>query len=250
MIIRAHIPARDGSMRVPNKNLKDFCGKPLIAWSILKCLAADVYDGVYVITDSKRIAKVAKEYGAEVIMQPPWQCQFGERGGSIAEAWFFYQLKKAGIPMDADSGFLCTTPLRKVNDYRRLVGKKLEVPQAQEIALSSRIVSLQLHEDNGDGTSRMILFDNTGKYMIPWAGSIHDVDYYVNNFCGGWHDIERFFETKDVQYMPKPVRPEDYPNKHIYYVEIEPWQWYDIDRLVDWEICEFWFKYKGLDKEV
>ncbi len=59
------IPARGGSKSIPLKNLKDFCGKPLIAWSIISAKKSNL-DRVIVSTDNKEIAKVAKEYGAEV----------------------------------------------------------------------------------------------------------------------------------------------------------------------------------------
>lgn len=62
----AIIPARGGSKRIPRKNIKDFFGKPLIAYSIEAALESKLFDKVVVTTDDKEIAKIAKEYGAEV----------------------------------------------------------------------------------------------------------------------------------------------------------------------------------------
>lgn len=62
----AIIPARGGSKRIPKKNIKNFCGKPMIAWSIEKAIDSGLFDHVLVSTDDNSIAKVAKEYGAEV----------------------------------------------------------------------------------------------------------------------------------------------------------------------------------------
>lgn len=62
----AIIPARGGSKRIPQKNIKPFCGKPMIAWSIEAALESDCFDKVIVSTDDKAIADVAKKYGAEV----------------------------------------------------------------------------------------------------------------------------------------------------------------------------------------
>ena len=59
------IPARGSSERVPNKNLKSFNGKPLIAWAILSAKKSKSLNRVIVSTDSPNIAKVAKKYGAE-----------------------------------------------------------------------------------------------------------------------------------------------------------------------------------------
>lgn len=62
----AVIPARGGSKRIPKKNIKDFFGKPLIAYSIETALASNLFKKVIVTTDDEEIAKIAKEYGAEV----------------------------------------------------------------------------------------------------------------------------------------------------------------------------------------
>lgn len=60
------IPARGGSKRIPRKNIKEFCGKPMIAWSIEAALASDCFDRVIVSTDDNEIADIAKQWGAEV----------------------------------------------------------------------------------------------------------------------------------------------------------------------------------------
>lgn len=62
----AVIPARGGSKRIPRKNIKEFCGKPMIAYSIEAALQSGCFDKVIVSTDDTEIAKVARRYGAEV----------------------------------------------------------------------------------------------------------------------------------------------------------------------------------------
>jgi len=62
----AVIPARAGSKRIPGKNIKPFCGKPIIAYSIEAARAAKVFDLVLVTTDSEEIRSVAQGFGAEV----------------------------------------------------------------------------------------------------------------------------------------------------------------------------------------
>lgn len=62
----AIIPARGGSKRIPNKNIKDFFGKPIIAYSIEAALGSGLYDEVMVSTDCKLIKDVALQYGAKV----------------------------------------------------------------------------------------------------------------------------------------------------------------------------------------
>ena len=62
----AIIPARGGSKRIPRKNIKNFIGKPIIAYSIEAALNSGIFDEVMVSTDDDEIARVAKEYGASV----------------------------------------------------------------------------------------------------------------------------------------------------------------------------------------
>lgn len=60
------IPARGGSKRIPKKNIKDFCGLPLIAYSIQTAIKSGVFDKVIVSTDDEKIAEVAQKFGAIV----------------------------------------------------------------------------------------------------------------------------------------------------------------------------------------
>lgn len=60
------ITVRGGSKRIPKKNIRDFCGKPIIAYSIETALQSGVLDEVMVSTDDEEIAEVARQYGAIV----------------------------------------------------------------------------------------------------------------------------------------------------------------------------------------
>lgn len=62
----AVIPARGGSKRIPNKNIIDFYGKPMIAWTIEAAIKSNLFDEILVSTDDEEIAQIAREYGAEV----------------------------------------------------------------------------------------------------------------------------------------------------------------------------------------
>lgn len=62
----AIITARGGSKRIPKKNIREFCGKPIIAYGILAALESECFDEVMVSTDSGEIAEIARQYGANV----------------------------------------------------------------------------------------------------------------------------------------------------------------------------------------
>ncbi len=67
----AVIPARGGSKRIPRKNIKSFCGKPMLAWSIEAALQSGCFDEVIVSTDDAEIADVARQWGAGVPFMRP-----------------------------------------------------------------------------------------------------------------------------------------------------------------------------------
>lgn len=71
MIRVAIIPARGGSKRIPRKNVRDFCGKPMIAWPINVARQSGLFDRIVVSTDDDEIAEIAKSYGAEVPFRRP-----------------------------------------------------------------------------------------------------------------------------------------------------------------------------------
>ena len=64
------IPARAGSKGIKNKNIIEFCGKPLIAWSIEQAMQSKYIEKVYVSTDGTEIAEISSKYGAEIIWRP------------------------------------------------------------------------------------------------------------------------------------------------------------------------------------
>ena len=61
----AVIPARGGSKRIPRKNIKSFCGQPMLAWSIAAARESGCFDRIIVSTDDDEIAQVARDHGAE-----------------------------------------------------------------------------------------------------------------------------------------------------------------------------------------
>ncbi|QWE06939.1 cytidylyltransferase domain-containing protein [Polynucleobacter sp. JS-JIR-5-A7] len=71
MRVLAIIPARQGSRGLPGKNIKNLCGKPMIAWTIESGLESNYVDTLIVSTDGVDIANIAKEYGAEVPFMRP-----------------------------------------------------------------------------------------------------------------------------------------------------------------------------------
>jgi len=119
------IPARGGSKRIPMKNIQDFCGKPIIAWSIDTALKSNLFDKVVVTTDNAEIASVAKKYGAEVPFVRPADLSddFSGTNAVVKHAiqWFISN----GMNIDyacclyATAPFVCSKYLEE--GYRKLI---------------------------------------------------------------------------------------------------------------------------------
>lgn len=65
------IPARGGSKRIPKKNIRDFCGKPMIGWAIESAVRSEVFDRIVISTDSDEIGEIGALYGAEYLFKRP-----------------------------------------------------------------------------------------------------------------------------------------------------------------------------------
>lgn len=113
----ACIFARGGSKGLPGKNIRNFGGKPLIAWSIQQALEVARIDRVIVSTDSEEIASIARMYGAEVpFIRPEWLSQ------DDSPEWLawrhllcYIRDEKGGLP-EVMISVPATAPLRLSND--------------------------------------------------------------------------------------------------------------------------------------
>ena len=117
--IIALIPARAGSKRVKDKNIRPLAGHPLIAYTINAALESGVFDAVLVSTDSPEYAKIARHYGAEVPFLRPTDLA-GSRSPDID--WVEYTLtglREEGRNYDCFSILRPTSPFRKPETIRR-----------------------------------------------------------------------------------------------------------------------------------
>jgi len=69
MVNVAIIPARVGSKRIKNKNIRIFCGKPIIYWTIKKIRKSNLFDKIIVSSDSKKILNISKKFGADIVIR-------------------------------------------------------------------------------------------------------------------------------------------------------------------------------------
>ena len=188
----AVIPARGGSVRLPGKNIKELCGKPLIAWTIEAALKSRQFDGVYVSTDDDRIAAVATGYGAIPIKRPAelsrgeQQGVDGMRAGCIAPIHALRTLDNPR-PEWGDSLMLLqpTSPLRTAEDIFFAMSMLRACDNLDAVvSMSAMLPDNQWHKVNGAIyliRSQVLLYGGTllpqklAAYLMPPERSV-DID--------------------------------------------------------------------------
>lgn len=134
MKILAFIPARAGSKRVPNKNIKLFKGKPLIAYTIETAKKSRFINRVVVSTDSQDIADIAKQYNAEVPFLRPGEISHPD---STEMQFFEHALdwfeKNEKYEPDLIVLLYPTSPFRKTESIDRAVAEMLKHPEADSL---------------------------------------------------------------------------------------------------------------------
>ena len=116
------IPARGGSKRIPGKNIRDFCGKPIIAWSIEAAQKADCFERIVVSTDDEAIATIARKWGAEVPFMRPPELSDDMTGTTPVVAHAIAKVEQQDGPYDAACCIYATAPFIRQQDL--LTGRK------------------------------------------------------------------------------------------------------------------------------
>ena len=112
----AVIPARGGSKRIPRKNIRSFCGKPIISYSISCALRSELFDEVIVSTDDDEIATIARNFGATVDELRPENISDDRTGVLPVVAHELLKLEEQGIKPTVACLIYATAPMIREND--------------------------------------------------------------------------------------------------------------------------------------
>lgn len=107
----AIIPARGGSKRIPRKNIKSFCGQPMLAYPIQAARKSGCFNRIIVSTDDDEIASIARQYGAEVPATRPAELADDHTGTSAVIRYELAQLLQQGPAISHCCCLYATTPL-------------------------------------------------------------------------------------------------------------------------------------------
>ncbi len=159
MKLAAFIFARGGSKGLPGKNIIQFGGKPLIAWSIEQALAVQGIERVIVSTDSVEIADIAKRYGADVPFMRPAELSSDESPEWLA--WrhaLNYVLESSGALPDVMVSIPVTAPLRFPSDIKNCIREyeKNKVDAVISVSDAHRSPYFNMVKINQDGYTELV----------------------------------------------------------------------------------------------
>jgi len=210
------IPVRAGSKGIPGKNLKLFCGKPLVVWTIEQMQAAGIQN-VIVTTDSLEIASIAKQSGARIVIRPDeLSTDLSSSEGAIMHALVECEVEKSSLVIFAQA----TSPVRHFSHFKTAI-ELFSESDLDSMFSACRIDDLtswteageivELDKASGDGvrTPRQLRprrFVETGSFYLTMAESL----------------------LKSGSRLSGATKP----------FEVPKWTMNELDEAEDWNLCE------------
>ena len=224
------IPARGGSKGIPRKNLYDFCGKPLIAYTIEAGLASKYIDKVVLSTEDDEIAEVAKKFGAEVIKRPDELAQDKTKTAPVL-VQVVEELKKQGYQPDIIVTLQPTSPLRG-SDVIDEVIEKLKNTDCDSVFAGNKVFKYQPRWDRAENGILKALYDY---HLRPRRQEVTEYCYEEN---GAVYAItgEAFEKYQDML------------GNKVEVVEMNPIDSAELDTNFDLILIEQLMQYKALHK--
>ena len=221
----AIIPARGGSKRIPLKNIKPFCGKPMIAWSIEAALQSACFDQVIVSTDDAEIAEVARRWGAAVPFVRPAELS-DDHTGTIpvirhAIEWF----NRQGQSVEQACCLYATAPFVTAEDLRR----GLDVLQGNDCDYAFSVTSYPFPIQrairiNAEGRVEMFSPEHFNTRSQDLEEAFHDAGQFYWGRADAWLQGEMIFSPHSLPVLLPRHRVQD------------------IDTPEDWARAEWLFK--------
>ncbi len=220
----AIIPARGGSKRIPRKNIKEFMGKPIIAWSIETAIKSKNFDEVMVSTEDNEIAEIAKKYGATVPFRRS-EINSGDMAGTedvILEVLDSYE--KLNKYFDVVCCIYPSTPLMSKENLINSKKKFLEGNYDSLFPVLKYSHPIQRAFKVVEGNLQMVWPENADKRTQDLEIYYHDAGQYY------WLFTEPFKKSKQIL------------TANTGFIELSEMEAQDIDNMDDWKMAELKFR--------
>jgi pseudaminic acid cytidylyltransferase len=216
----AIITARGGSKRIPKKNVKEFCGKPIIAYSIKAALDSGIFDEVMVSTDSEEIAEIARAYGAKVpfMRSAKTSDDFATTADVLMEVLERYQ--EMGRTFDVMSCIYPTAPF--------------VTPQKLQSAYDT------LKKEQAVMAMPVVAFSYPPQRSYVLNGNMLEMKW-KENYNKRSQDLEKMYHDAGQFYMYQVdafVRLKGQMTESIVPVIVDEMEVQDIDNETDWKLAE------------
>jgi len=215
----AIILARGGSKGIPGKNIMNFCGKPLLTWTIEQCNAAAGIDSVWVSSDSAKILEIGAAAGARSLERPT--AIAGDTATSES-GWLhaIEEIEKDSGKIDIVVAPQVTSPLREFSDFEKAI-------QLFKSANFDSMFSCSIAED--------LYFWERQK-----DGKLNSINYDWRNRKRRQDHSPQYIENGSF-YLFEPEVLKKYNNRfgaNIGMVEMEFWKLFEIDSMDSFRLCE------------
>jgi N-acylneuraminate cytidylyltransferase len=221
----AVIPARGGSQRIPRKNIRAFCGRPIIAWTIDLARASGLFHRVVVSTDDAEIAAVAERSGAECPFVRPAALadDHATTGAVLAHAtrWALGE----GWDIDAVCCLYATAPFVDADDLRR--GSEALRTGDWAFAFAATEFAAPVHRalrQRPDGGVEMLFPEHYASRTQDLPRLLHDAGQFYWGRPAAWVEERRLFDRGSIP------------------IVVPRWRVQDIDEPADWERAELLFR--------
>lgn len=223
------ITARGGSKRIPRKNVREFCGKPMLAYSVETAVASGIFDVVMVSTDDDEIADVARKYGAEVpfMRSEATSNDYATTADVLREVLSDYG--KCGAEFDTMCCLYPTAPFVQVSELKE-ASAMIEAGASSVIPVTSfDFPPLRGFRVGEDGSLEYAFpeFAQTRSQDLPEM--VHDCGRFYFAKVASFHETGNFI-TNNTRFLRIPGRLVQ-----------------DIDTPEDWELAEQ--KYRAMTQE-
>lgn len=224
----AIITARGGSKRIPRKNIKNFLGKPIIAYSIKAALQSKIFDEVMVSTEDEEIARISRKFGAKIPFMRSMKAAGDRAGSGMVLGEVLRNYKKLGIEIDKfcviypTAAFVTSEKLRKTYEKFIKSGAEALVPVVRFSYPIQRAVSVV-----------------QGKLKMIWPQNYHKLS---QELMPTYHDCGQFYWLRAGPFL----KQKKFFLKNTIVWELPETEAQDIDNPEDWKIAEM--KYKMLKR--
>lgn len=223
--VLAVIPARGGSKRIPGKNIRQFCGKPILAYSIEAARAAGVFDRVICSTDSDSIAEVAVECGAEVPFRRPRELSDDFTGTDAVVLHALETLAEQGWNADLVCCIYATAPLLSADDLRR----GYELLQTTDAGSAFSVTTFAFN------IFRALRVNARERIEMFWPENRMKRS---QDLPEAYHDAGQFYWA----HVPRYLRERTFYGVDAAPVFLPRWRVQDIDTMEDWTRAEHLYR--------